>query len=696
MALMAEFAPWVVDGSDDVFAVLFTSSSQETSAVVELVLGSVSFIASAFAARAARRGPEAAKFAWWALAGAMLCWGTSNVFFDLTVLAPALGSVDVARSLQLVAIALIVVGMAAMPAGRWEPGAAVRAFVDIVVMLVCLALLGTVVVVRFVLERASSPSDELFSLLYPTAALLLCSQAYAKGRRIGDVGRREMPTLVMAFGMWAFAGVGYALTTPDGFIGAPVVNVAFTCGTALITSAAWAAGRPTGSTAAPHLPSHRLLLVLPEVVVVAAMIAAILGGLQTLYDWVIGFVAAVAVVVRQSIFSADARSSRASLESEVEERTEQLRRVSARHEGILAAVGEGIVGVAADGCISFVNVAAGRMLGYDPTALVGRHACEALCGSPHEHCPLLMVGALGHGIIEEQTTYRRSDGSLIPVEVTAGPQEAADCVGPAGVVVAFRDITERQAVEQMKQQFVSSVSHELRTPLTSIRGVLEMLSDGDAGELPNTAHHLIATAQRGSERLSRLVNDIIDVEKLASGDFSVVPCPTDLPALVGDAIASLEGLAAATGVHLGLGELAGRAMCDPDRVEQALVNLIGNAIKFSLEGGDVLVSAVAVEAEIVVSVRDCGRGIPEDQLASVFERFHQVTEADATEKGGTGLGLTITRSIVERHGGHIWVTSVYGEGTTFSFTLPRAGVITDEGATIPAPTCPDAILGAER
>src|SRR4051812_44739811 len=548
MALMTGPTPLGVDTSSDLFGVLFTSSSQQVSAVVELSLGSISFVAAVFAARAALRGTGAARFAWWALTAAMLSWGLSNVLFDLTVLTPVVSSVEAARDLQLLAIALIVVAVAVLPTGRWQPGAALRTFVDIVVMLVCLTLIGTVVVVRFVLAHASSPSDELFALLYPAAALLLCSQAYAKARRVGDKSRPELPALVAGFGAWALAGVGYAVTTPAGFIGAPGINLVFACGTAMISYAGWAAGRPQRVTPTLHVRSYRMLLALPEVVVVAAATAAMLGGLHTWYDWTVGALAAIAVVIRQSIFSVDARRSRASLEAEVKDRTDQLQRVNAEHERILAAVGEGIVGVDTQGRITFVNVAAGRMLGYDPTALVGRDACAALCALPHEQCPLRMVGSLGHVITDEQTTYRRSDGSLLPVEVTAAPKETPVGLGRAGVVVAFRDITERQAVEQIKQQFVSSVSHELRTPLTSIRGMLEMLSDGDAGELPGIAHDMIATAQRGSERLSRLVNDIIDVEKLATGDFSVVPRPTDVATVVGDAIASLEGLAATAGV----------------------------------------------------------------------------------------------------------------------------------------------------
>lgn len=676
---------WDVNTSGELFRVMLTSSSQPTSAAVELILGSVTILAAAFSARTAFRAQGRSRLAWWALALAMLSWAMSNVFFDLTALAPGSGSVDVAHDLQLVAISMIVVGMAVMPAGRWKHGAALRTGVDIVMMLVCLALVGTVVVVRFVLGHASSPSDELFSLLYPVVALVLCSQAYAKGRRAGEVPRPELPMLVAAFGMWTLAGLGYALTTPNGFIGAPVITVAFAGGTALIVGAAWAASRPVGSTPGLHLRSHRMLLALPELVVVAAAAAAMLGGLHTWYDWTIGSLAAVAVVVRQSIFSSDARRSRASLEAEVAERTDQLRRANVRHERILAAVEEGIVGVDADGWITFVNVAAGRMLGYEPNALVGRDACEALCGSPHEECQLHVVGSLGHVITDEQTIFRRRDGSHLPVEMTAGPEEKPNGQGRAGVVVAFRDITERQAVEQMKQQFVSTVSHELRTPLTSIRGALEMLSEGDAGVLPDLAHDLIATAQRGSERLSRLVNDIIDVEKLASGDFTMVLGPTDIPALICDTIDSLAGLAATSGVQLRVGQLAGRALCDADRVEQALVNLIGNAVKFSPRDGVVLVSAVTDETQVVVSVHDHGRGIPQEHLESIFERFHQVNATDASEKGGTGLGLTITRSIVERHGGRIWAESAPGNGALVSFTLPLAAVPTDEERAGSAP-----------
>src|SRR5689334_2804983 len=206
MAAMAGSVIAEVHASSDLSSLLFSASSQTFAALVELTLGSIAFVTAAFAARVALRGQGVSRAAWWILTVALVAWGTSNALFDLTVLAPVLGSAEVARNLQLVAIAMIVVSMAVMPARPWQPGVRLRTSVDIVVMLLCVVLVGTVVVVRFVLANASAPADELFSLLYPGAALLLCSQAYAKARRVGDRSRPELPAFVAGFGAWAFAG----------------------------------------------------------------------------------------------------------------------------------------------------------------------------------------------------------------------------------------------------------------------------------------------------------------------------------------------------------------------------------------------------------------------------------------------------------------------------------------------------------
>ncbi len=182
--------------------------------------------------------------------------------------------------------------------------------------------------------------------------------------------------------------------------------------------------------------------------------------------------------------------------------------------------------------------------------------------------------------------------------------------GGHGAVVAFRDITERHMVELMKQEFVSAVSHELRTPLTSIRGSLELLADGAAGELPGTAHEIVAMAQRGSERLSRLVNDIIDIERLESGSFRIEPTPQNIEPLVKATVSSLQALAEQGHVSLVVDQARGHALCDADRVVQALVNLVGNALKFTPPGGTVRINATPDDHEVVFAISDEGRGIP--------------------------------------------------------------------------------------
>ncbi|HWJ50794.1 MAG TPA: HAMP domain-containing sensor histidine kinase, partial [Solirubrobacteraceae bacterium] len=224
--------------------------------------------------------------------------------------------------------------------------------------------------------------------------------------------------------------------------------------------------------------------------------------------------------------------------------------------------------------------------------------------------------------------------------------------------------------ERLKDELLSVVGHELRTPLTSIRGSLGLLDGGVLGELPAEAANMVAVAVLNADRLVRLINDILDVERMNAGILQLEPTAVDARRLVREALQAVQATADAAGVTLRCDIAPLTVMADGDRVVQALVNLVGNAVKFSARGGVVSISARRQEHRALLSVRDGGRGIPADQLESIFERFRQVDASDAREKGGTGLGLPIARGIVERHGGRMWAESGEGEGATFRFTLP--------------------------
>ncbi|MBI3799968.1 MAG: PAS domain S-box protein, partial [Deltaproteobacteria bacterium] len=239
-----------------------------------------------------------------------------------------------------------------------------------------------------------------------------------------------------------------------------------------------------------------------------------------------------------------------------------------------------------------------------------------------------------------------------------------------GVIGVAMDITERQAIERMKDEFVSIVSHELRTPLTSIRGALGLLESGLIGALPEKGQRMMEIAVNNTDRLVRLLNDILDIERMQSGKVTMRRQLCDAAGLLTQAVEEMQSMADKAGITLTVAPQPLPLWADPDRIMQTLTNLLSNAIKFSTTGSTVWVSMARQGEEAVFTVRDQGRGIPADKLETVFERFQQVDSSDSRRKGGTGLGLAICRNIVRQHGGQIWAESRLGEGSTFSFTLP--------------------------
>ncbi len=246
------------------------------------------------------------------------------------------------------------------------------------------------------------------------------------------------------------------------------------------------------------------------------------------------------------------------------------------------------------------------------------------------------------------------------------------------------DITARREVERLKQEFVSMMSHDLRTPLMSIQASLSLLSVGASGDLPPSAKRNVLDAERNISYIISLINSLIDVERMDSSKLQVHCAPTELLPLLEAAIQAVRSLATNKGIALECAKVDPdiEVNADGDRVIQVLINLISNALKFSPRDTTIRVlTNFHDHGNVEVQVSDQGRGIPVADLSSVFERFKQVQEIDATKHKGSGLGLAICKSIVEAHGGTIGVRSVEGEGTTFWFTLPLV-VDTANGATL--------------
>lgn len=257
-------------------------------------------------------------------------------------------------------------------------------------------------------------------------------------------------------------------------------------------------------------------------------------------------------------------------------------------------------------------------------------------------------------------------------------------------------LQQRRQLDTLKDEFISTVSHELRTPLTSIRGALGLLSAGVLGKVDDKAANLLRIASTNTDRLVRLINDILDLERMESGRAPLQVRRCSLRELVVQSVDTMTSMAETAGVELRIvPEPTDTSITfdgDPDRIQQVLTNLLSNAIKFSPRGAAVRIVTVSDGSNLVLQVQDSGRGVPHDKLETIFDRFSQVESSDARQKGGTGLGLAICRSIVAQHGGSIWAerndTTGKGPGTTVILRLPRH-FTAEQTAPLPAqqPEC---------
>lgn len=243
-----------------------------------------------------------------------------------------------------------------------------------------------------------------------------------------------------------------------------------------------------------------------------------------------------------------------------------------------------------------------------------------------------------------------------------------------GAVIVYQDITQRKEIDQMKNEFISTVSHELRTPLTSIRGSLGLIMGGAMGTVPEKMRSLLDIACNNSERLVRLINDILDTEKIEAGKMIFHFALNDVSKIVQQAVTDNKSYADKYHISYKLDKIIPETLVlmDADRIRQVLDNLLSNAAKFSKPGDTVLVSMESSNGHIKIQISDTGAGIPQEFQSRIFSKFYQADSSDGREKGGTGLGLSICKSIIESHNGTIGFKSTPNVGTTFYFDLIEA------------------------
>ena len=306
-----------------------------------------------------------------------------------------------------------------------------------------------------------------------------------------------------------------------------------------------------------------------------------------------------------------------------------------------------------------------EMSGYSQTEIVGKSVTDLnLWVNPDVYYSSIKILLQNGSLHNQECQIRTKQGEIKTVLLSI---ELIELDGIACTLNIINDITERKRLED---EFISLVSHELRTPMNSIIGALDLLNTQQLGTLTDKGKKIINIAINNTERLIRLVNDILDLERIKLGKITMQPAKCNAAQLLYQAAQTMESMADAAQITLSVEPTTVEILVDSDRILQTLTNLLSNAIKFSEPGKTVWLRSRINSDYLQIEVQDQGRGIPSDKLQLVFERFQQVDASDSRSKGGTGLGLPICRSIIEQHNGRIWVESIFGQGSTFYINLP--------------------------
>jgi PAS domain S-box-containing protein len=375
----------------------------------------------------------------------------------------------------------------------------------------------------------------------------------------------------------------------------------------------------------------------------------------------------------------------ARVEAEIAERNRELTSEKALIDHIIASMPVGIVYLDRDLVIRWTNAAHLRIMSMGPEQIVGRRIFDVF---PHlDPSDARFEEVLEHGRALGFEGYPfELAGRIIAIDGTMVPifdeDQTVKGILLFAIEVSARVENERLQQEQiealreldrLKGDFINAASHELRTPLTSITGYAEFLEDEVGGPLTPDQRVFVAQIQDGARRLQRIVDDMLDFARMEAGSFKLVQREADLGLLVEEELAFIMPQVQEAGVLLRteLPTESLRVRMDPNRIGQVLLNLIGNAIKFTPTGGRVTIAIRVEREELRVEVRDTGIGISKRDIGRLFQKFFQVDSSMTREHGGAGLGLSIAKALIEAHGGRIGVVSQLRKGSTFWFTLPR-------------------------